>query len=131
MTKHRHNGLQPGAAFGELGADGVPEPVGADGRSAGRVEQASSGAGGLEGQVEQVGWPGAFQPRAPADPGVTVSRYRALVILITRQTGRKEPIPSARTGAGLAGRSRANTGRPSSSPAAACTSCGSTAPGRR
>src|SRR5664280_1756332 len=39
---------------------------------------------------------------APTDPGVTISRHRALVILITRQTGRKEPIPSARTGAGLA-----------------------------
>jgi hypothetical protein len=66
----------------------------------------------------------------PTDPGVTVSRYRALVILITRKVGRKEPIPSARTGAGLAGRSRASTGRPSSSPAAACTSCGSDAASR-
>ena len=76
---------------------------------AGRPRQ-SAGACDVEDSLDRVmaatarpvGWPGAFQPRAPADPGVTVSRYRALVILITRQTGRKEPIPSARTGAGLA-----------------------------
>ena len=42
-----------------------------------------------------VGWPGAFQPRAPTDPGVTVSSYRALVILITRQLAQKQSIPSA------------------------------------
>src|SRR4051812_17501452 len=27
-----------------------------------------------------VGWPGASQPPAPSDPGVTVSRHRALLI---------------------------------------------------
>src|SRR4051812_33581875 len=27
-----------------------------------------------------VGWPGALQPPAPSDPGVTVSRHRALLI---------------------------------------------------
>ncbi|MGH2917449.1 MAG: hypothetical protein ACRDLS_02465, partial [Solirubrobacteraceae bacterium] len=26
-----------------------------------------------------VGWPGASQPPAPSDPGVTVSRHRALL----------------------------------------------------
>ena len=26
-----------------------------------------------------VGWPGALQPPAPTDPGVTVSRHRALL----------------------------------------------------
>jgi len=26
-----------------------------------------------------VGWPGALQPPAPSDPGVTVSRHRALL----------------------------------------------------
>jgi hypothetical protein len=26
-----------------------------------------------------VGWPGASQPPAPTDPGVTVSRHRALL----------------------------------------------------
>ena len=40
-----------------------------------------------------VGWPGAFQPRAPTDPGVTVSSYRALVILITRRWRRRRPFP--------------------------------------
>src|SRR5918995_2094024 len=28
----------------------------------------------------RVGWPGASQPPAPSDPGVTVSRHRALLI---------------------------------------------------
>jgi hypothetical protein len=28
----------------------------------------------------RVGWPGALQPPAPSDPGVTVSRHRALLI---------------------------------------------------
>src|SRR3954471_12698148 len=28
----------------------------------------------------EVGWPGASQPPAPSDPGVTVSRHRALLI---------------------------------------------------
>src|SRR5664279_3773309 len=37
---------------------------------------------------------------APTDPGVTISRHRALVILITRHWGRKEAISSARTDAG-------------------------------
>jgi hypothetical protein len=32
-----------------------------------------------------VGWPGASQPPAPSDPGVTVSRHRAL--LISRRSG--------------------------------------------
>ena len=33
-----------------------------------------------------VGWPGALQPPAPTDPGVTVSRHRALLIsLVTSQ----------------------------------------------
>jgi hypothetical protein len=29
---------------------------------------------------------GEFRPRAPTDPGVTVSRHRALVILVTRRS---------------------------------------------
>ena len=40
-----------------------------------------------------VGWPGALQPPAPSDPGVTVSRHRALVILVTRTWG---PTPNGR-----------------------------------
>jgi hypothetical protein len=31
-------------------------------------------------QMHGVGWPGASQPPAPSDPGVTVSRHRALLI---------------------------------------------------
>jgi hypothetical protein len=31
-----------------------------------------------------VGWPEGVAPPAPADPGVTISRHRALVILTTR-----------------------------------------------
>jgi hypothetical protein len=30
--------------------------------------------------LDGVGWPGALQPPAPTDPGVTVSRHRALLI---------------------------------------------------
>jgi hypothetical protein len=37
-------------------------------------------------------------PPAPADPGVTVSRHRALIILFTRLARPREPISSARTG---------------------------------
>ena len=33
----------------------------------------------------RVGWPGALQPPAPSDPGVTVSCHRALVIFLTRR----------------------------------------------
>ncbi len=44
-----------------------------------------------------VGWPGASQPPAPTDPGVSLSAHRALVILVTRRAGPKEPISSART----------------------------------
>ena len=32
-----------------------------------------------------VGWPGASQPPAPADPGVTVSRHRALLTSLQHQ----------------------------------------------
>ena len=77
-----------------------------------------------------VGWPGAFQPRAPTDPGVTVSSYRALVILITRQLAQMQSISSARTSAGIAGQSPANTGMLLSSPAAVCTCCGSSVSSR-
>ena len=31
MAQYLHDGVQLGAAFGELGSDGVPEPVGGDG----------------------------------------------------------------------------------------------------
>src|ERR1039458_7494667 len=35
---------------------------------------------GRFGTLGTVGWPGASQPPAPSDPGVTVSRHRALLI---------------------------------------------------
>src|SRR6266571_657802 len=78
-----------------------------------------------------VGWPGAFQPRAPTDPGVTVSGYRALVILITRQLARRQSIASARTFAGIVERFPASTERLSSLPAAVCICCGSSVSSRR
>jgi|SRR5450755_3020199 len=43
------------------------------------------------------GGPGESRPRAPADPGVTVSRHRALLILLTRMRG---PTASARSTSG-------------------------------
>ena len=43
------------------------------------------------------GGPGESHPRAPTDPGVTVSRHRALVILVTRHARPRESMPSART----------------------------------
>ena len=36
------------------------------------------------------GWPRASQPPAPSDPGVTVSRHRAL---LTSRSGRGDPLP--------------------------------------
>src|ERR1700740_529383 len=37
-----------------------------------------------------LGWPGALQPPAPTDPGVTVSRHRAL---LTGRSARANPSP--------------------------------------
>jgi hypothetical protein len=78
----------------------------------------------------QAGSPRAFQPGAPTDPCVNLSIYTAPVILFTRRSGQRAPISSARTCAGIVRRSRASTGRTSSSPEAVCTSCGSNASGR-
>ena len=39
-------------------------------------------------------------PPAPADPGVTISRHRALVILTTRN---RAPMPSGRRAGGTGG----------------------------
>jgi hypothetical protein len=39
MPEHSHDRLDAGAAFGELGADGVAEPVRGDGGLAGRVDE--------------------------------------------------------------------------------------------
>jgi hypothetical protein len=45
------------------------------------------------------GGPGESHPRAPADPGVTLSRHRALLVLLTRSRG---STASARTASGTA-----------------------------
>jgi hypothetical protein len=37
---------------------------------------------GVTAATTPVGWPRAFQPWAPTEPCVTVSRYTALIILI-------------------------------------------------
>jgi hypothetical protein len=70
----------------------------------------------------KAGSPRAFQPEAPTDPYVNLSVYTAPVTLFTRHSGRRAPIPSARTYAGTVQRSHANTGRLSPSPAIVCTS---------
>jgi len=53
MSEHGHDRLDAGAAFGELDADGVPEPMRGDRRSPGRVDEPGRCAGGLERQLEQ------------------------------------------------------------------------------
>jgi hypothetical protein len=45
VPEHDHDRLDAGSAFGELGADGVPESVRGDRCFAGRVDQARRGAG--------------------------------------------------------------------------------------
>ena len=81
--------------------------------------------------LHRSGGPGESHPRAPTDPGVTVSRHRALVLLVTRRTRPRESISSARTCGGTVRRSPANTRWLFSRPAVVCISCGSSAPGRR
>ena len=44
----------------------------------------------VAGATRWVGWPGALQPPAPADPGVTVSRHRAP---LTSRSVRADPAP--------------------------------------
>src|SRR5215831_11883226 len=41
------------------------------------------------------GGPGEFHPRAPADPGVTLSRHRALLALAVRLASTRHRLPSA------------------------------------
>jgi len=55
VAEEGHDGLEAGAALGELGAHGVPEPMGAHGRLTLRVDQPGRGADGAEGVVEQGG----------------------------------------------------------------------------
>ena len=57
-----------------------------------------------------VGWPGALQPPAPSDPGVTVSRHRAL---LTRFAGQRSlgPTFSGRRGRALVRAARSTIAR--------------------
>jgi hypothetical protein len=52
-VQESHDRLYPRATFGELGADGVPKPMGADRRLPSSIDQAGGGAGCLERLVEQ------------------------------------------------------------------------------
>ena len=54
MPEDAHDRVQSGAALGELGADGVSEPVRGDRRLARDVDETGGLAGGLERIVEQV-----------------------------------------------------------------------------
>jgi hypothetical protein len=58
------------------------------GRKDGRLVAGLARGGGCP--VVVVGWPGALQPPAPSDPGVTVSRHRAL---LTSRSARVDPLP--------------------------------------
>ena len=55
MAEDAHDRLEAGAAFGELGADGVPEAVAADRRAADGVDEVGLGAGARERRLEEVG----------------------------------------------------------------------------
>lgn len=58
--------------------------------------------------VARVGWPGASQPPAPTDPGVTVSRHRAP--LISPLVSSCEPNASGRTARAVDRSVRSTTG---------------------
>jgi hypothetical protein len=81
-------------------------------------------------ESRRPGGPGESHPRAPTDPGVTVSRHRALVLLVTRRTKPRASISSARTCGDTVRRSPASTRWLFSRPVIVCISCGSSAPGR-
>jgi hypothetical protein len=75
---------------GPAACSSYDESESADRRSAGDRSAGEGGAGSpairscAAPAIVGVGWPGASQPPAPSDPGVTVSRHRAL--LISRST---------------------------------------------
>lgn len=54
MKEDRHDGLNLCPAFGELGADRVPESMGGHGWSALVIEESSGAARDLQGLIEQV-----------------------------------------------------------------------------
>jgi hypothetical protein len=67
----------------------------------------------------RVGWPGASQPPAPTDPGVTVSRHRALLI----GPNTSAPSASGRTGRAVSRAVRPATGHSAFGCAAVCIFC--------
>ena len=75
------------------------------------------GTGRLQGR--ESGRPGESHPRAPSDPGVTVSRHRALLI----GPSTSAPGASGRTGRAVSRAVRPATGRSASGCAAVCISC--------
>jgi hypothetical protein len=78
-------------------------------------------------QLARVGWPGASQPPAPSDPGVTVSRHRALLI----GPNTSAPSASGRTARAVSRAVRPATSRSAFGCAAVCISCQPSASGRR
>ena len=87
--------------------------------------------GNAEGLIGVVGSPRAFQPGAPTEPCVTVARYTALVVLVTRRRGPCSPRPSGRRTSAAASRPSPTAFGPSCGSAAVCTSYGTTASSRR
>src|SRR5665811_226534 len=81
----------------------------------------SNGQGCWLGVHHVSGGRGESHPPAPTDPGVRVSRHRALVILILRT---RRSRPTGRKASGADGLSAASTPWPSGTPAAVDTSCG-------
>lgn len=72
---------------------------------------------------------GNLTPGLPRIPGETISRHRALVILIVEQAGQPRPMPSAQTSGDVVRQSPPAPDR-GFMPASVCISFGSTAPSR-
>src|SRR5664280_3447921 len=103
-----HHQINYGASKAE---NGVPE-----------VQTAkSNGQGSRLGAHYVSGGQGESHPPAPTDPGVRVSRHRALVILVLRT---RRSRPTGQKASGADGLSAASTPWPSGTPAAVDTSCG-------
>ena len=78
-----------------------------------------------------VGSPGESHPRAPTEPCVTISRYTALVVLVTRIAGQRLSMSTGRRTSVAASRQRSTGPGLSCGPAAACIYSGTTASSRR
>ena len=72
-----------------------------------------------------------FHPPALTEPYVTVSRYTALVVLVTRRRERQLPRPSGRSTVASSRRPRPRPAAPFCVHAVVCTCCGASASGRR